>query len=57
MKVFDDLFPLSFSGGGGAVGVRAVLRVPDPPVQGHTQPAREVKSAVMLQDAEDLNKI
>lgn len=42
--VLGFFLSLSFSGGGGAVGVRAVLRVPDPPVQGHTQPAGEVNA-------------
>lgn len=27
------------------MGVRAVLRVQDPPVQGHTQPAGKVKAS------------
>lgn len=57
VTVFDDFFlSLSCSGGGGAVGVRAVLRVQDPPVQGHTQPAGEVKSTVMLQEQKIVSK-
>lgn len=51
------IFSSPFSGRGGALGMRTVLRVQDPPVQGHSQPAGKVEPLLLFSAKHDMSKL